>query len=132
MLCFLEICLLVVTQFSQLDITLDRGYVTQMKSVPAIVFLAHNNLSGSEFLNLNYGDVISYDSDEYIVREIVFMQAIQPNNPAGDLIDMESGQRMTAKQTWFRVYSKGLVLQTCVQKDDEPSWGRLFILADKE
>lgn len=134
MLCFLGICLAITMQVYQTQVTRVPGYVTQMRYTPALVFLAHNDVSGDEFSKLGYGDVVEVNGDRYIVREIVSMQATEPRNPAADLIDLEDGKRYTAKETWFRIYGhKGdVVLQTCIRRDGEDAWGRLFIIAERD
>jgi len=131
MLCLLGVCLHVLSQLVPLDVTLIDGYVTRMNNTPALVFLAHNNLSGQYFLRLGYGDTIAYQDDLYTVQEVIFMRALQPNSPTSDFIDMESGERYSVKEAWLRVYADGLVLQTCVQRGNVLTWGRLFVIAER-
>ena len=100
-------------------------------------FLAHNYLAGASFFNLAVGSQITVTyadghSMTYEVQEIRHLQAISPNSPTTNFLDLDhNNARLTAKQLFLQTYGvRGhLVLQTCIAKDKELSWGRLFIIA---
>ena len=128
MLCLAETCLMVL---AGLYIPIHPGYVARMDA-PSLAFTAHNTRSGALFLELYPGAPVSYTDDLYTVTEVIFMQALEPMDPAGDLIDMEDGTRRTAGETWDYIYNRpgALVLQTCVERDGLNEWGRLFVIAE--
>jgi hypothetical protein len=132
MLCFLALCFSVFQQNPLVIPDIDRA-VGQYMLAPSIVFLAHSDKAGEQFVQLSYGDEITYEGKTYTVNEVIFMQALEPENTRGDLIDLESGKRYTAGEVIKRVYfSGGMTLQTCVTRDGNPLWGRVFIRANKE
>ena len=114
----------VVTQFS-----LPENYgVTGL--------LAHNYLSGRFFSQLKVGDVVQVvygdgEISKYQIAEIQDYQALQPNSPSGPFLNLQSGELLSSKQLFDRVYtgSHHLTLQTCIENGSEDSWGRLFIIA---
>lgn len=117
-----------------------QDYVTEFllaRRYGTIGMLAHNHLAGASFFSLQPGDKISlvYGNgriETFLVTKIVQYQALTPNSPYTSFRDLETGQTKTVEQVFYETYSgKGhLTLQTCIAKDDEPSWGRLFILAE--
>jgi hypothetical protein len=129
MLCLVETCLIVL---AGLYVPIHPGYVARMDA-PALAFAAHNTRAGALFLELQPGSRISYTDDLYTVTELVYMQALEPMDPTGDLID-EAGTRRTAGETWDYIYNRpgALVLQTCVERDGLTEWGRLFVIAEPE
>jgi hypothetical protein len=127
MICLIGlICLQVI---SSPTAPLYDGAVARMPNVEGLVFLAHNSEAGRYFFRLGFGDLIAYQGETFAVDEFIFMQALFPTDPRGDLLDLESGIRLSARQVRGRVYADGLTLQTCVWRDDDPSWGRLFVRA---
>ncbi len=116
------------------------GYVTEFslaRRYGTIGMLAHNHLAGASFFSLEQGDKISlvYGNgkiETFIVTKIIRYQALSPNSPYTPFLDLETGQTKTVEQVFYEMYSgKGhLTLQTCIAQDDEPSWGRLFIIAE--
>jgi hypothetical protein len=46
---------------------------------------------------------------------------------------MASDKTLSSEDVFKQVYAKGnqLVFQTCIQRGNEDSWGRLFIIADE-
>ena len=113
-----------VTQFSQ---------AAQMNSTG---LLAHNYASGRYFSALNLADrvyVVNGDGStkEYAVTAIYRYQALQPESPSSNFVDLETGEALTASQVFMKMYGGGhhLTLQTCIEQDGIISWGRLFIIA---
>ncbi len=99
--------------------------------------LAHNTLAGEAFLHLQEGDVfyVIYGDGAvrpYLVTQVVRYQALQPDSPYTDFIDLQTGERLSVAQAFRRIYGSmrgGAVLQTCIARGEELSWGRLFVLA---
>ncbi len=99
--------------------------------------LAHNYLGGSHFTDIAEGDVIYLVKGDgsllyYQVTEIVSYQALQPNNPYSSFVNLSNPkEKLNSTDLFMQIYAKpgNLILQTCIQKDKEPSWGRLFIIA---
>lgn len=98
--------------------------------------LAHNYAAGKSFFNLAannevyvvYGDG---STKKYIVSGIYQYQALDPKNPYGDLVDLSTGTQMPVADVFNAVYGGGehVTFQTCINKDGNASWGRIFIVA---
>jgi hypothetical protein len=102
-----------------------------------IGMLAHNHLAGENFSLVEKGDKINLvygngSIETFIVTKIVRYQALSPNSPYTPFLDLESGKTKTVEQVFYEMYSgeRHLTLQTCIAEGDEPSWGRLFIIAE--
>jgi hypothetical protein len=98
--------------------------------------LGHNYAAGAQFVNLAVGQevrVVYGDGTvkRYTVSAIYEYQALDPNNPRGDLVDLSTGDRVTAVDVFTAMYTGGdhVTFQTCVAKDGNLSWGRLFVVA---
>lgn len=100
--------------------------------------LAHNYLSGSRFFQLKSGqDVVLVYGDgrleHYRVNRIEAFQALKPNSPFSEFVDLSDPHHslLSSANLFNRVYttSQQLVFQTCIEAGDEPSWGRIFIIA---
>ena len=118
------------------------GTVTQF-SKPAqygvTALLAHNFLSGRLFFRLAQGQelyVIYGDGDleRYRITGLQSYQALSPYDAQSQFVDLNVPEApvITHGELFERVYTteNQLVLQTCIEANGEPSWGRLFILAD--
>lgn len=116
------------------------GVATQFKLAEkygTVGLLAHNYAAGSLFSNIVLGDVINTihgtgDIEQYKVTSIVSFQALSPNSPTSSFIDLDTGDKLSAGKLFEKIY-KGephLVLQTCIARDNEDSWGRMFIVAE--
>jgi len=100
-------------------------------------FLAHNTLAGAAFFALREGDVfyVIYGDGEvqpFLVTRVLRYQALSPNSPYSEFIDLRTGERLTATQVFYRTYGAakgGAVLQTCIAREGLANWGRLFLLA---
>lgn len=100
--------------------------------------LAHNFLAGSQFFNLQLNQqiilVLGDGSQEYYkIDDIQSYQALSPTNPYSNFISPDGQKNLSSEEVFRQVYAKGnqLVFQTCIQKGNEDSWGRLFVIADK-
>lgn len=80
------------------------------------------------FFELEVGDTLIYDS-EYTIVAVWEYQALDPYNPYSDFYGY--GRTLTVEQMFEQVYSHPgtLVLQTCIEKDGNLAWGRLFVVA---
>lgn len=115
------------------------GTVTQfgMASNNGIIgLLAHNFLSGRFFQKIKIDDVINvvYGDgrfDYYKVSEIRQYKAESPNSESSNFLDLETNKILSVTGLFIKIYSGKyhLVLQTCIEKDKELSWGRLFVIA---
>lgn len=103
--------------------------------------LAHNYLLGGHFFNIDLGEVLTLVYGDghfqtYRVIEVLEYQALAPNSPYSDFVDLQdpAGTRINSTALFYRVYAQEgkLVLQTCIEANGEPSWGRLFIIAQPE
>ena len=97
------------------------------------VFIAHNALDGQYFGEIKIDAMIRYYDGtwtDYKVTDILQMQAIPPDSITAILFDGVNSY----SATWVHnnIYDKDLVLQTCIYKDGNWNWGRLFIVAEKQ
>lgn len=99
--------------------------------------LAHNHLAGSNFSQLEENDLIvlvtaNKEYKLYKVEKILSYQALSPNSPYSNFVDLEDSSRvLSAVDLFMEVYTEegSLVIQTCISQGNEPSWGRLFVQA---
>ena len=101
-----------------------------------IGLLAHNNLAGATFSGLQVGQevrIVYGDGrvDYFIVNRLVSFQALQPDSQNGDFVDLSSKIKYTAQEVFSMFYAGSLhvTFQTCILKDGNGSWGRLFVTA---
>ena len=98
--------------------------------------LAHNHLAGSSFsklapgqeIRLVYGDGrVEY----FVVTEVLHYQALEPNSPYSSFRNLDKDETLSAEGMFKRVYlgERHLTFQTCIEKDGQLSWGRLFVIA---
>jgi len=117
------------------------NYVTEFRTASyygTVGLLAHNYLAGRYFFEVLPGQEIElvYEDDhkqKFVVTLIQKYQALSPNSPSSDFIDLETGESFTAHQLFRKIYqnqSGNLVLQTCIYADENPTWGRIFIIAE--
>jgi hypothetical protein len=120
-------------------VTEKEGYATQFAR-PArhnvIGLLAHNTHSGILFYGLDIGHEIYVIMDDgqvlrYQVATISDFQKLQPGNSRSDYVDLESDLRMSTDEVFARFYKNGphLTLQTCLEREQNKSWGVRFIVA---
>lgn len=99
--------------------------------------LAHNYLSGAQFFQIElnkvfyliYGDG---STKSYIVSAIKRYQALQPDSPTSNFVDLQNpGAVISAADLFSRIYARKdqVVFQTCIEKDGNSSWGRIFVIA---
>lgn len=100
--------------------------------------LAHNYLSGSLFFNLRQGDVaqlVNGDGNvlDFEIVKIENFQALSPNSPTSDFVDLLTGESLNASTLFYRVYGGNFTLtfQTCIERNNISTWGRTFIIGEE-
>jgi hypothetical protein len=99
--------------------------------------LAHNYLAG-ESLALLQRDQIFYlvygdgRVAVFAIREILRYQALEPESSYSRFVDLENNNTLSTAELFTRVYNSPgkVILQTCIARQDNLSWGRLFIIAE--
>ena len=98
--------------------------------------LAHNHLAGKDFPQLTVGQEVRLvygdgKIETFIVAEVLAYQALKPNSPYSDFRNLTGGKTLNAEQMFKRVYfgDRHVTFQTCIKKDGNSSWGRLFVIA---
>jgi hypothetical protein len=103
--------------------------VVSQFNAPALVFIAHNTEDGQYFDDIQVGNVIHYnDGNEWMGYA---MQATEPDSPRTRLI--WNGDALTPEQIHQQIFNvpDTLILFTCIYKDGNFRWGRLFVIADR-
>jgi hypothetical protein len=98
--------------------------------------LAHNHLSGKSFSLLAAGQEVRlvYGNGKveyFVIKEVLQYQALQPTSPYSSFHNLSKDETLTAEQMFKRVYfgDRHVTFQTCIAKDGNSSWGRLFVIA---
>lgn len=117
-----------------------QGVVTEFQAAKAagnIGLLAHNYLAGKDFPALAKDQevrIVSGDGkiEYYKVTKILRYQTLDPKSTTSDFIDIDSGERLSSTQMFAKVYqgARHVTFQTCIYKNGDLSWGRLFIIAE--
>lgn len=101
--------------------------------------LAHNFLSGRYFFDLHPAQTVElvYGGgriEVYRVTRVYRYRAVNPRSTNSDFIDMDSSERLSADQLFEKVYEgpRHVTFQTCITRDGNSSWGRLFVLAEPD
>ena len=103
-----------------------------------VALLAHNYLLGEKFFAVETGKILSLvygdgRTQTYRVKEVLKYQALSPNSPYSEFVDLNdsTGTRISVETLFYKVYTQvdTLVLQTCIEANGEPSWGRIFVIA---
>lgn len=101
--------------------------------------LAHNYLAGEQFFALSPGQsvvIIRADGtrERFRVDAVRRYQALSPWSPLSAFVDLDNpGNRITAQSLFNALYGAPdqVVFQTCIEKDGNSVWGRLFVLATR-
>lgn len=117
----------------------DAQAITQFAMVNSfgnIGLLAHNHLAGQYFPSLMPGNTVylvygNGTFEAYIVTQILRYQAYEPYSPYSRFSDLNSGIEYSAEDVFRQAYmgEHHVTFQTCIAKNGEPSWGRLFVIA---
>jgi hypothetical protein len=115
----------VVTQF---------GFASRLGSTG---LLAHADLAGKSFAFLDKGqEFYLIYGDGHIaafeVSAILQYQALEPGSPSSSFIDLENNKILTSSELFTKMYARPgqVVLQTCIYDENNPTWGRLFVIAE--
>lgn len=119
-----------------------NGVATQFQDADhsgTIGLIAHNYLSGKLFFNLEKGQevrIVYGDGrvERFSINRFYRYQATDPDSPHSNFIDLETDERLSSTQLYQRVYvgRDHVTFQTCIAKEDNLSWGRLFVIAEPE
>jgi hypothetical protein len=100
--------------------------------------LAHNWLTGADFFQLRVGQKIHLVYGDgrtvtYWVNRLYRYQATTPESPYSQFIDLDTGKGTDAEGVFRKVYMGDghVTFQTCIERDGELSWGRLFVIAEQ-
>jgi hypothetical protein len=104
-----------------------------------IGLLAHDNLSGRYFPELAVGQMIQlvYGDgrvENFRVSHLYRFQAVSPSSVYSSFIDLDTKAKLSANTLFRKVYggSRHVTFQTCITRDGNSSWGRLFVIADPQ
>lgn len=134
MLCIAKVCLWIMLQFNAAYVPVTSGIVAEInnRSFPGHVLVAHDDLAGQYFFNTYLGETITYNGNDYVIDDFGFYQALIPNSPASDLVNMETGEQLDVRAAYHHLYYyDGLVLQTCITINENPRGGRFFVFAER-
>ena len=120
-------------------VSLKAGTVTlfsMTSTYGSIGLLAHNHLAGAQFFQIQPGQVLTLvfgdgSTRPYRVSRTLSFQALAPDSPYSDFVDLASGETLNATDLFMRTFGQAgsLVLQTCIARDGKASWGRYFVIA---
>jgi hypothetical protein len=99
--------------------------------------LAHNYLAGESFFVLKenqkfyliYGDG---QVSAFVVIEIMRYKALDPTSISSKFVELGNDDAMSASKLFSKVYDRNgtVILQTCIEADENLLWGRLFVIAE--
>lgn len=122
-------------EVSRLPATLTQFGLASAYGVTGI--LAHDWLAGADFLQFRVGQKIHlvYGDgriETYWVNRFYRYQATIPESVYSQFLDLETGKGTDAEGVFHKVYmgSGHVTFQTCIAKDGQLSWGRLFVIAE--
>jgi hypothetical protein len=120
-------------------VSTEDGTLTQFAMASqfgTIGLLAHNHLAGRFFSQLAVGQEVRLvygngNVEYFVITEILHYRALQPNSPYSSFHNLNKEETLTAEQMFKRVYfgNRHVTFQTCIAKDGNASWGRLFLIA---
>ena len=117
----------------------NDGEITQFRMASQFGntgLLAHNYLSGKSFTELAIGQEVRLVYGDgrveyFVITEVLRFQALQPNSPYSSFRNLDKDETLSVEEMFKRVYfgDHHVTFQTCIEKDGELSWGRLFVIA---
>lgn len=124
----------------------DSAYVTSVAGVVSQFqdaarsgitgLIAHNFLAGEFFFDLEIGQEVSVvygdgSVKRFMISELYEYQALQPNSPYSDFLDLDSGETLSSSSLYNLVYTgkHHVTFQTCIANNGNLNWGRLFVIA---
>jgi len=110
------------------------GMASQYGSVG---ILAHNFLAGQYFSSFSSGKVITLvfgngSTKNYTVSAVKQFQALNPESAYSQFVDLSNpSKKISSTDLFLQTFglSGALVMQTCISKNGNSSWGRLFVVA---
>ena len=116
------------------DVITEFGMATEIGNVG---LLAHNTLSGATFLGLLPGQEVTLiygdgRMEDFVISTVLRFQALDPYSPYSEFRDLSTGITLTASDLFQQVYrgEHHVTFQTCIEANGNPSWGRLFVIAE--
>lgn len=99
--------------------------------------LAHNYLAGKYFGKLYSGTSVTVtfsdgSTKNYTVSSVLSYQALSPESAYSNFVNVnDPSTTLSSTDLFMQTYGNNgaLVLQTCIAKNGNSSWGRLFIIA---
>ena len=117
----------------------NDGELTQFRLASQfsnVGLLAHNNLSGKSFSQLEVGQNVRLvygdgKVEYFVITQILQYQALQPTSPYSTFRDLNNNENITAEQLFNKVYrgDRHVTFQTCIAANGISTWGRLFVIA---
>jgi hypothetical protein len=99
--------------------------------------LAHNYLAGENLILLQKDQVfyLVYGDGRvsaFVIQEILRYQALEPESSSSRFLNLENKNELTTAELFARVYNNPgkVILQTCISRENNLSWGRLFVIAE--
>lgn len=123
-------------------VTSNFGEVTEFRIVRQQTgnegLIAHNYLAGGSFFDLQVGDVAQVVlGDGSVIEFEIFaihdFQALSPNSPTSDFLNLDTGEKLSASELFYLVYGGELTLtfQTCINRNNVSTWGRTFVIGEE-
>jgi hypothetical protein len=101
--------------------------------------LAHNYLAGESFSLLEEGQkfYLIYGNGQtsvFVVTEILKYRALEPASASSDFVNLENSALLTTSELFSTIYNRPgqVIFQTCISAEGNPSWGRLFVIAEPD
>ncbi len=101
--------------------------------------LAHNYLAGTEFAQIQLGQTVYLvygdgHTRAYLVTQRLTYRALQPDSAYSSFVDLSSGEKLSAFVLFDSIYDRpgSVILQTCIEANGSPTWGRLFVIAEPD
>jgi hypothetical protein len=101
---------------------------------------AHSSNIGRYITALRVGDTIAFREGTprrgggYArkVSSIRKFQTLDPTNPTSPLVDLDTGKKYSSTQLSRELYDSPnkVLFQTCIEKDGNKNWGRLFVVTE--
>jgi hypothetical protein len=106
----------------------------------SVGLLAHNTLAGEGFFRLAPGDPVMLIYGDgglarFRVTAVERYQALSPLSPYSQFLDLDvPGRQLSSTSLFYYIYDPDgrLILQTCITRDGQDAWGRLFVIAVPE
>lgn len=135
------LALAVVQQPNAAFVSAQPDTATQFRMAAAqqgvIGLLAHNFLGGRDFSRLALGQpiVLVYGDGKmqaYTVTTVYRYQATKPESVYSSFVDLQTNAVLDTATLFKKVFTGGqhVTFQTCIAGDGNPSWGRLFVIAE--